>query len=82
MKTILMERRYKNTPEGQTSGNTALRPAKRVKVKDAAERLGVSEQYIRIGLQTGRLPFGTAVKMSSKWTYHISETLLFEYEKR
>ena len=51
----------------------------RVKVKDAAAALGVSEQYIRIGMQTGRLPIGSCVKMSSVWTYHISEEKLREY---
>lgn len=38
-----------------------------------------STQFIRIGLQNGRLPFGTAVKISSHWTYHISPKLLAEY---
>ena len=38
-----------------------------------------STQYIRKGLQSGRLPFGTAVKISSHWTYHISPKLLAEY---
>ena len=50
-----------------------------VKVKEAAKLLGKSEQFIRIGLQRGMLPFGYAVKMSSKWTYHISEHKVFEY---
>ena len=54
----------------------------RITVKQAAAELGVSEQFVRIGLQTGRLPIGTAVKMSSKWTYHISERLLDEYNKK
>ena len=48
-------------------------------VRKAAELLGKSEQFIRIGLQRGSLPFGTAVKMSGKWSYHISEKLLKEY---
>lgn len=51
----------------------------RVTVKDAAATLGVSEQFVRVGLQTGRLPFGHAVKMSSRWTYHISPELLTQY---
>lgn len=50
-----------------------------MKVKEAAQRLNKSEQYVRIGLQLGRLPFGTAVKVSSKWSYHISEKLFNEY---
>jgi hypothetical protein len=48
-------------------------------VKEAAERLGKSQPFVRIGLQRGLLPIGTAVKMSSKWTYHISPKKLDEY---
>ena len=51
----------------------------RISVKEAAEILGVSQQFVRIGLQQGTLPIGTAVKMSSRWTYHISAKLLQEY---
>jgi len=51
----------------------------RVTVKEAAERMGVSQQFVRIGLQRGLLPIGTAVKMSSVWTYHISPGLLEQY---
>lgn len=50
-----------------------------MKVKEAAAKLNKSEQYIRIGLQRDRLPFGTAVQTSSKWSYHISEKLFNEY---
>lgn len=46
---------------------------------EAAAILHVSPQYVRIGLQLDRLPIGTAVKMSSIWTYNISEKLLAEY---
>lgn len=49
-------------------------------VKEAAKRLQKSEQFVRIGLQTGRLPFGTAVKVSKKrWNYHISDKLFETY---
>ncbi|KYG89983.1 hypothetical protein A0U40_09675 [[Bacillus] sp. KCTC 13219] len=48
-------------------------------VTDAARLLGKSPQFVRIGLQRQLLPFGTAVQMSSKWTYHISPKLLNEY---
>ena len=51
----------------------------RVTVKEAAKKLGVSEQFIRIGLQRKVLPFGIALKMSDRWTYHISRKLLEEY---
>lgn len=50
-----------------------------MKVKEAAKLLGKSEQFVRIGLQRGILPFGYAVKMSSKWTYHISAHKVHEY---
>lgn len=50
-----------------------------MKVKEAAKLLGKSEQFVRIELQRGILQFGYAVKMSSKWTYHISEHKVFEY---
>lgn len=48
-------------------------------VAECAKLLGKSQQFIRIGLQRGLLPFGVAVKMSSKWTYHISENKVYEY---
>lgn len=54
----------------------------RVTVKDAARRLGVSEQFIRIGLQQNRLPIGTAVKMSSVWTYYISAEQIDNFIKK
>lgn len=48
-------------------------------VNEAAKILGKSPQFVRIGLQKGVLPIGTAVKMSSRWTYHISEEQLKKY---
>lgn len=50
-----------------------------MKVSECAKLLGKSEQFVRIGLQRGILPFGYAVKMSSKWTYHISKIKVEEY---
>lgn len=51
-----------------------------VPVSIAAKYLNVSSQYIRIGLQQQRLPIGSAVKMSSKWSYQISPGLLVSYK--
>ena len=51
----------------------------RVKVKEAAKRMGVSESYVRMGLRLGRLPFGSAVKMSSVWTYDIRRDAFERY---
>ena len=50
----------------------------RISVKEAASVLGVSEQFIRIGMQRGLLPIGTAVKLK-RWVYHISPFLLEQY---
>ena len=50
-----------------------------MKIAEAAKRLNKSEQFVRLGLQRQLLPFGTAVKTSSKWSYHISEKLFEEY---
>lgn len=51
-----------------------------MKVKEAARKLQKSEQFIRLGLQRQQLPFGTAVKVSSKrWNYHISDKLFKDY---
>jgi len=50
-----------------------------ISVKDAAEILGKSQMFVRIGLQRQLLPIGTAVKTSSRWSYHISRKLFEEY---
>lgn len=43
----------------------------RITIKQAAELMQASEQFIRLGLQQGIFPWGYAVKMSSRWTYWI-----------
>jgi len=43
-------------------------------VKECAKRMGVSRQFIRLGLQQERLKFGVAVKGKGRWTYWISRT--------
>lgn len=54
---------------------------KSISVKEAAKIMGKSEQFVRIGLQRGILPIGTAFKMgnSSMYTYYISPKLFEEY---
>lgn len=55
-------------------------PAKKMRVEDAAKRLGKSEQFVRVSLQRGTAPFGFAVQMASgKWCYHISPKKFEEY---
>ena len=50
-----------------------------VPINIVAEILGKSQQFVRIGLQQQTLPIGSAVKMSSEWTYHVSYELLKNY---
>jgi hypothetical protein len=40
--------------------------ANNLSVKETAEVLGKCQQFVRVGLQRGLLPIGTAVKLSSK----------------
>lgn len=56
-----------------------MKELKNIPVQVVAEILGVSPQFVRIGLQQKTLPIGSAVKISSKWTYHISYELLKNY---
>lgn len=44
----------------------------RLKVKEVAKLMGVTENFVRKGLRDGLLPFGYAVKTSSEYTYYIS----------
>lgn len=48
-------------------------------VTECAKLLGKSPQFVRVGLQRNILPFGYAIKMSTVWTYHISEAKVYEY---
>ena len=45
---------------------------KRLKVKTVADLMGVSEQFVRVGLPLGVFPWGYAVKMSSRWADWIN----------
>lgn len=51
----------------------------KLSVKEAALLMGKSVEFVRVGLQNGRFPFGSAVKLSSRWCYHISPNLFYEY---
>lgn len=46
---------------------------------EATAILNVSPQFVRVAMQQKELPIGTAIRMSSVWTYHISEKLLADY---
>lgn len=52
----------------------------RLSINKAAELMGVSPQFIRVGLQKEKLPFGYAIRMSNKkYTYFISKQKFTEY---
>ena len=53
----------------------------RITVKQAAEILNVTPQFVRIGIQRGWLPIGSAVKLpkSTQWTYLIPRERLETY---
>lgn len=49
-------------------------------IAEAAKLMGVSRQFIRVGLQKGILPFGYAVQVSAnRYTYFISKQKFLEY---
>ena len=57
--------------EGMTlSELEKTRPAK-ISVPEAAKIMGVTPQFLRLGLQQGKYSFGEAVKMKH-WRYNIN----------
>lgn len=53
---------------------------KNMKIIDAAKEMGKTPQFIRIGIQRGFLPFGTAQVVSgNKYSYYISPVLFYQY---
>lgn len=52
-----------------------------VTIKEAASKLNISQQLLRISLQQGLFSFGFAVKIkdSSKYTYYINRTQLEQH---
>lgn len=49
-------------------------------VEQVAKRMGISKQFVRIGLQRGILPFGHAVKMTgSRYRYYINPKRFEDY---
>ena len=68
------------TVEDLNSGNqTDYDETKNVSVAECARRLGKSEQFVRVALQNGAVPFGFAVKSRTMYSYHISPKKLQEY---
>ena len=49
-------------------------------IEEASKLMGVSRQFIRVGLQKGILPFGYAVQITKgRWTYFISKQKFLEH---
>ena len=74
-----------NVPEAYLTGKCEnadnadeLKPNS-LSVGQAAKLMNKCEQFIRVGLQRGILPFGYAVKMSTHYTYYISSQKFTEY---
>lgn len=56
--------------------------SQKITIKEAAEKMGKCQQFVRVGLQRGLLPIGTAVKVKTRWNYYISPKLFDEYVGR
>ena len=55
-------------------------PVKKISVTEAARCMGISDQFVRIGLQRGLLPFGNAVPgTGNNWNYYINPAKFREY---
>lgn len=50
-----------------------------LKVEEAAKLMNKSPQFVRIGLQRGLLPFGTAIRKNGRYNYYISTEKFQEY---
>lgn len=67
-----------SSPLTQTKQNTEVGDL--MLVSEAAKKLGMNTQTLRLALQQERFDFGTAVKTSPKrWTYYICEKRLERY---
>lgn len=51
----------------------------KIKVNEAAAKMGVTPQFLRMGLRAGRFPFGTAVLMDKRWSYYINADRFRKY---
>lgn len=53
---------------------------KKITVLQAAKLMGCDPQFVRVGMQQGVLPIGSAVKVGQKqYSYYISPKLFYEY---
>ena len=65
---------------GAIPDKATLPPIKKISVREAARCMGKSDQFVRIGLQRGLLPFGNAVPgTGNNWNYYINPSKFREY---
>lgn len=51
-----------------------------ITIEEAAQKMRKNPQYVRLGLQQERLPFGSAVQNSNgRWSYNIVPMKFNEY---
>lgn len=56
-----------------------MKQKNRISVEEAAFRLQIPAQAVRLLMQSGKLPIGECIKTSSRWTYYIWEEKLENY---
>lgn len=65
---------------GYGTASATEAPLKKISVKEAARCMGKSDQFVRIGLQRGLLPFGRAVPGTGRcWNYYINPDKFKEF---
>lgn len=47
-------------------------------ITEAAKKMNISPQALRVALQQGRFDFGVAIRQK-RWSYYINERLFNEY---
>ncbi len=55
-----------------------MNPDVRMSVKECAKIMGVSEQFVRVGLQQGLFSWGYVIKLSTHYTYFINRHKFLE----
>jgi len=58
-----------------------LTTSNKLTIKEAAAIMGVTPQFLRMGLRQQRFPFGVAVKMERRWAYYINAAKFYDYLK-
>ena len=57
-----------------------MKQVKTMSPTEVGKLIKMRPQYVRLGLQQGWFPFGTAVqKTNGRWTYNIIASKVYEY---